>query len=123
MNAFMQVAGWTLVHFLWQGAAIGLSIAVALRLTCRRSPNLRYLIACAGLLTMMAAPVATAYLLRPVMTSAHGGIALDAATSSTVDARPLALRHKPLMHGISCWLRPLLFGRMMPCADWHKGCQ
>src|SRR6266850_3770984 len=63
MNTSMQVVGWTLIHFVWQGTAIALVIAAALRLTERRSPNVRYLIACAGLAAMLAAPAATARLL------------------------------------------------------------
>ena len=39
MNATMQIAGWTLIHFVWQGAAIAVMAAVALRLTERRSSN------------------------------------------------------------------------------------
>ena len=69
MNTFMQVAGWTLIHFVWQGAAIGLVVAAALKVTKRRSPNVCYIIACVGLTAMLAAPVATVRLLR-VTTSA-----------------------------------------------------
>jgi len=36
MNISMQVVGWTLIHFVWQGTAIGLVVAAALRLTERR---------------------------------------------------------------------------------------
>ncbi|OLD15207.1 MAG: hypothetical protein AUJ01_12755 [Acidobacteria bacterium 13_1_40CM_3_65_5] len=39
MNISMQVVGWTLIHFVWQGTAIGLVVAAALRLTERRSPS------------------------------------------------------------------------------------
>src|SRR5207247_5615187 len=63
MNSAMQIVGWTLIHFLWQGTAIALVIAAALRVTEPRSPNVRYLIACAGLAAMLAAPAATARLL------------------------------------------------------------
>jgi beta-lactamase regulating signal transducer with metallopeptidase domain len=61
--ATLQVAGWTVVHFLWQGAAIAALAAVLLQLTGRRSPNVRYLIACAALVLMLAAPALTARLL------------------------------------------------------------
>src|SRR5206468_8420141 len=49
--------------FVCQGTAIALVAAAALRITERRSPNVRYLIACAGLTAMLAAPAATARLL------------------------------------------------------------
>src|SRR5258705_3015875 len=63
MTPFFEIAGWTLIHFVGQGAAIGLATAAALRLAARRSPDVRYLVACAGLAVMVAAPVVTARLL------------------------------------------------------------
>jgi bla regulator protein blaR1 len=60
MNAFIPVAGWTLIHFVWQGAGIALAAAAALGAVRRRSASVRYLVACAGLAAMLAAPVATA---------------------------------------------------------------
>ncbi len=60
---FLQTAGWTLIHFLWQGCAIAMVAAVLLRLAERRSANARYLIACVALVAMAAAPVVTARLL------------------------------------------------------------
>ena len=63
MTPFLEIAGWTLIHFVWQGAAIGGATALALKATARRSSNLRYVAACAGLALMLAAPIATARLL------------------------------------------------------------
>src|SRR5262245_24017105 len=63
MNTPMHVIGWTLIHFVWQGTAIALVAAAALRVTERRSPNVRYLLACTGLALMLAVPAATARLL------------------------------------------------------------
>jgi uncharacterized protein (TIGR03435 family) len=59
-EAWVERLGWTLVHFLWQGLSIALLYAVARRIMARRSsPNGRYLLACAALAAMMAAPLAT----------------------------------------------------------------
>ena len=60
MSDFFQVAGWTLIHFVWQGAALGVVAAGALRLIAHRSPNARYLTACLGMVMMLAAPLLTA---------------------------------------------------------------
>jgi uncharacterized protein (TIGR03435 family) len=58
--AWVERLGWTLVHFLWQGLTIALLYAAARRIMARRSsPNGRYLLACAALAAMMAAPLAT----------------------------------------------------------------
>ena len=62
MNAWMHVAGWTLVHFVWQGAALAIITAVALRLSARQSASVRYVIACVALAAMLASTAATAAL-------------------------------------------------------------
>ena len=51
--------GWTLIHFLWQGLVIAMATLVVLKIFRRSSANVHYFIACAGLLVMAAAPVAT----------------------------------------------------------------
>jgi bla regulator protein BlaR1 len=55
----LQTLGWTLLHFIWQGALVALLYAgVALSLK-RATANLRYTVACACMLLMLALPVAT----------------------------------------------------------------
>jgi uncharacterized protein (TIGR03435 family) len=49
--------GWTLVHFLWQGALIAAVYAAVRRFVA--AANGRYLLACGALALMVAAPVAT----------------------------------------------------------------
>jgi len=81
MTPFLHSAGWALIHFVWQGAAIALVAAAALRLTERRSANTRYVIGCAALALMLAAPALTLRLLW----SADAGtanVAIDAAPAS-----------------------------------------
>ena len=63
MTAFFEIAGWTLIHFVWQGAVIGALAAAAFRVAAQRSPNARYVIGCVGLAAMLAAPIVTAQLL------------------------------------------------------------
>lgn len=63
--AAVQTVGWTLLHFLWQGTAAALALALLLRLTRRSSPTLRYALACAGLSLMVLLPGLTYALLRP----------------------------------------------------------
>ena len=56
MNAWMHVAGWVLVHFVWQGAV--LAIVAALALHASAAGGLRLCdtrIACATLAAMLAA--------------------------------------------------------------------
>jgi beta-lactamase regulating signal transducer with metallopeptidase domain len=63
MTPLLQGAGWALMHFVWQGAAIALLATVALRLAARRSANVRYVISCGALAVMLAAPAVTVRLL------------------------------------------------------------
>ena len=65
-EAWVERLGWTLVHFLWQGLSIAVLYAAARRAVARTSsPNARYLLACAALAAMMAAPLVTWGLMRP----------------------------------------------------------
>ena len=56
----LQALGWTLLHFCWQGAAIGLLYAVADRLTLRAPSSIRYAIA-VGALALMPLMVALTF--------------------------------------------------------------
>lgn len=60
MTSWIDLTGWTLIHFLWQGTLIAIVAGCALRLL--RSASLRYALACGALAAMMAAPVVTAWL-------------------------------------------------------------
>jgi uncharacterized protein (TIGR03435 family) len=63
---WVERLGWTLVHFLWQGAGISALYAAARKGMARSSsPNTRYILGCAALAAMTAAPLVTWNLLRP----------------------------------------------------------
>jgi beta-lactamase regulating signal transducer with metallopeptidase domain len=51
--------GWTLLHFLWQGAALAVAYAVIDRITWRTSSSLRYLVALVALALMPLVVIAT----------------------------------------------------------------
>lgn len=61
----VESIGWALIHFVWQGAIIGLVLACVLAAIRRRSSNVKYLTCCCGLLVLAAAPVATSVFLLP----------------------------------------------------------
>jgi beta-lactamase regulating signal transducer with metallopeptidase domain len=60
----VQRLGWTLLHFVWQGAALALVLATLLLLLRSASARARYLLAAATLGLMTAAPVVTFAVLR-----------------------------------------------------------
>jgi hypothetical protein len=55
------VLGWTLIHFLWQGTAIALALAMALAVLPRRAARIRYAASCFALLLMLIVPAVTAW--------------------------------------------------------------
>ncbi|MEW6744215.1 MAG: M56 family metallopeptidase [Planctomycetota bacterium] len=55
----LRVLGWTLLHFVWQGALVAALLWTGLRLLRGRSANARYATCCAGMIVMLLAPLAT----------------------------------------------------------------
>lgn len=58
----LDAVGWTLVHFVWQGALIGCVAAVALTVLRNARPQQRYLVACAAMLACLLWPAVELYL-------------------------------------------------------------
>ncbi len=85
MTPYLQIAGWALIHFVWQAAAIAGAASALLRLTSRRSASARYVIACSSLVAMLAAPVVTARLMWTTMPSPADAASIGARTQ-TADA-------------------------------------
>ena len=86
-EAWVERLGWTLVHFLWQGLSIAALYAAARRAVARTSsPNARYLLACAALAAMMAAPLVTWGLMRPSDASPEAAYRIRNAPSAASTA-------------------------------------
>ncbi len=94
--------GWALMHFVWQGAAVALLLAVALRVLRRRSPNVRYVAACLALVVMVAAPIATMLRMTPAPAMEAAAEPLpfalpEIAEPAPVAAPPIALHEEPAL--------------------------
>jgi beta-lactamase regulating signal transducer with metallopeptidase domain len=80
----LRTLGWTLLHFLWQGAGLAALFAVACAV-CRSAAG-RYALAVGALVLMMMSPVVTFYWLRsqtnPAVRTGAGGAATWAGTST-----------------------------------------
>ena len=74
MNPWIDVTGWTLIHFVWQGSIVALLTAAALRFARHQSSAVRYAIACGGLATMIIAAAMTAALVWGVNPGQSSGI-------------------------------------------------
>lgn len=80
--------GWTLVHFLWQGALIGCATALALTVLRNARPEARYLVACTGLFLCLAWP-ALELALRLLGDSGSGGDAMVLFAAGLVAGSPV----------------------------------
>jgi beta-lactamase regulating signal transducer with metallopeptidase domain len=59
LNPGLLILGWSLLHFLWQGAVVWALTALALHLARRQDPRIRYMIGCLALLACVLLPLAT----------------------------------------------------------------
>ena len=90
----LHALGWTLLHFVWQGAALAALLAAALMVS--RNANVRYALGLATLVLMMAAPAITfVWLNRAPGTVASVDMALNHAPT------PVATVHMRLNHATS----------------------
>lgn len=120
MNADVLVSslGWTLLHFVWQGAVIGCLTGVLLVALRNARPETRYAVACSALLLCIAWPVADLMLLLragPGATSGQlpAGASSVAALSSGAGGLPDWLQaHLDWIVGIWAACTAVLGGRM-----------
>ena len=125
MSAWIRIAGWTLVHFVWQGGVIAAAAAGGLRLLRSATPNARYIVASAALGAMLVSPLVTARLLS---TSAATTAVLGTPRSvfSPVVAPPPVPRRggfAPAVHGFHAPIVRLDLDRWLPIivAAWLTG--
>ena len=88
-RASVDALGWTLLHFLWQGAAVAALLAAAQLVLARASAEARYLAGCAALALMLALPVVT-------FVSIHAQVPAPAMDSDLVVTRgtsPVSMPH------------------------------
>jgi beta-lactamase regulating signal transducer with metallopeptidase domain len=83
----LHAIGWTLLHFVWQGAALA-ALLGALLMTSRNA-NVRYMFGIATLILMMAAPVVTFFWLDHAAT-----------TTATIEMSAAASVHDPLAQAV-----------------------
>ncbi len=77
MTPLAQAISEALVQFIWQGILVSLVVAAAAFLLRKQSPNVRYLMYCVALLSLVALPVITAIeLYDPLATGKLGAAAI-----------------------------------------------
>ena len=94
----MHALGWALIHSLWQ--CLGLAALAAALMVLSRRPSIRYVIAVGALALMLAAPVATFFVLMKSAASPHAflpvrSVSFIAAGSGTAYLPPAASVNPP----------------------------
>lgn len=111
-SSAVQAMAWALVHFLWQGALVGLAAAGTLSLLTRAKASVRYAVAAAALLVLLASPVLTAVWIGrdaplPLPPAASAAVPATVAAVSGTAGLPVPVREAlpaalPWMFGL--WL-------------------
>lgn len=103
LTAITEAIGWTLVHFLWQGAAIAICLWLFSTIARRAGARWQYAAGCTAMASMLAAAVATFTLryeappsdLGPVAIVAEGsGIAVAASAGYAPELPPMTKRSR-----------------------------
>ena len=102
-----KALGWTLLHSLWEGAAIALALAIVLAIA--RTSRVRYAAACVAMFGLLAGFAATLYLLAPRDISHARAIGtLPLPVNPSVDDRPVANDRTPWdASQLPPWLAPI----------------
>jgi GWxTD domain-containing protein len=113
-----HAAGWTLIHFLWQGTLVAIILACVLALLSRRSAQSRYLAACVALVLMAILPLST---FARIVAAEHGGantFLISIPHSISVASHGISTPSEPFQYRIAAAL-----DRCMPAvlAVWLAG--
>jgi GWxTD domain-containing protein len=113
-----HAAGWTLLHFLWQGALVAIILACVLALLNGRSAQPRYLAACAALVLMAVLPLITFARIVAAEHSAANSFLLFLSPSAAVTDYGIAMPPEPFPYRMATAL-----DRFMPIvlAVWLVG--
>ena len=135
MSDWMYVAGWVLVHFVWQGTVIGVGAALLLRACRQQQASMRYLVACGAMIAMLVGVALTAALVdAPAAEATSPSVAVRVTSNGTVDvllpiliesshaASPLSIFPlEPLLPWIvSAWLAGVLLLLARVVAGWWR---
>ena len=101
-DTMWSALGATVVHFLWQGAAIGLLTAAVLAALRGRSSSLRYAVACAALLLSFVAFAGT-FVVLATAPSTSGLLSFPVPTAGLTEGATAELGSRPATSLIAAW--------------------
>jgi TonB family protein len=104
MTPLASAISGALIHFVWQGAIVGVSLSLALFGLRRRSPNSRYIISCVALAVLALMPLVTTWLLysRPAP-ARSGAAAANVSQVISAAAAPLQFRQTLWLNWLRVW--------------------
>ena len=102
LHPWAQTLAWTLLHFLWQGAVLGLLAWGSLGLLRSASAKARYGLACGFLVLMVAAPVLTFLGLQQPAPAEVATLTMNLQAGAAIPAS------QPLVHRLKATLDPSL---------------
>lgn len=131
-HPLVENLGWTMLHFVWEGSALALSLGVVLLLLRGSSPNARYAASCVALLLLAAAPFLTYWHLNgspsaipqaPVlqdgsMLGEAGSSATSEPPATTADRVAMSRRADPVSVGRVSALQERLERLFAPILPW-----
>ncbi len=108
-SSLIHCLGWTLVHFLWQGLAIGAIYVGMRRLLQGQSPAARYHLAMGALAVMAVLPIITfVHLAHATMAISTPAPLETLANVSTISLNQSAATAFSVLDHIRLWLQPLI---------------
>ena len=107
-SSLTHCLGWTLVHFLWQGAVVGVIYAGVRQFLCGKSSSARYNLALGALTAMAVLPIITFIYLTHATLGTAVNETLHGFTAVSVSADQVVAAPFSLMHGLQIWLQPLI---------------
>lgn len=116
----VELLGWTLLHFVWQGVLVAAVLAGALYLLHNHSPRVRYVVGCAALLGLLALPVGTGMVLSERVLSAESPSSPSVSSvevRTEVPAMSLVPSVAPSPSAASSW-RSWIAEQVQPALPW-----
>jgi beta-lactamase regulating signal transducer with metallopeptidase domain len=109
LPSFVSTLGWALIHFVWQGALVGMAAAIALMLLRNARPQTRYAVSCIALAFCLALPILGVW--RGMHVDASVIDAPTTAVLATSAADAVALSHQTSVALSTSW-RSTLQGQL-----------
>lgn len=109
-SPLVHALGWTLLHFVWQGAGVCTLYALLRFLLRNASPVIRYNLSMLTLMLMVVLPIVTfIHLFHPSPNNAAFKALQIVAATPTTDRSPSAGGFVQLLDQLRIWLQPLVF--------------